>query len=480
MNVNIGKLGKIIDCLTGEVWSQKKLFSEVNKRTAYLYNNGINNNSKLILAHGGSPAFFADLFSCWNLGAMVACINPSIKKFEMENIVNFLEPDAIITNKNKINMSLNVSTINLSKISSNTRSFKWKNISILDNPSLMLFTSGTTGTPKGVVHTFRSIASRISLNQKIIGSNVMDVSLCPLPTHFGHGLIGNCLTPLLNGDTLILLPGSDIKNIVNLGKFIDDYEVTFLSSVPTMWKIATKSQKPEKNTIKRVHVGSAPLSSDLWQEIIEWCGTKNVCNMYGITETANWLAGANANDCNPEDGLIGNMWGGEAMIIDKDNNFSSFGKGELIVQSPSLMSGYYKLEEQNKKVFINGWFRTGDIGEIDEKGNIRLTGRKKFEINRAGLKVNPEDIDLLLEKSSFVMEACAFGIPDEIAGEIVGVAIKIDNKDNLDKVKEWCSNNLLKEKLPEKWYLVDEIPKSDRGKINRATVASICLNLNNE
>ena len=288
-------------------------------------------------------------------------------------------------------------------------------------------------------------------------------------------MIGNCLTPLLNGKKLILFPGNDIKNIINLGKFIDDYGVTFLSSVPAMWKIATKSKKPLNDSIKRVHVGSSPLSSDLWYKIIEWSGTKHVCNMYGITETANWLAGANANDFEPEDGLIGNMWGGDAMIIDKDHNLRSVGKGELIVQSPSLMSGYFNLEKQTKKVFINGWFRTGDIGEIDENRNIKLTGRKKFEINRAGLKVNPEDIDLLLERNPSVLEACAFGLPDEIAGEIVGVAIKIDKKENLDKIKKWCSDRLIKEKLPERWFVLDEIPKSDRGKINRDNVASICL-----
>ena len=120
----------------------------------------------------------------------------------------------------------------------------------IDNPALILFTSGTTGTPKGVVHTFRSLLSRISLNQIIIGSKALDVTLCPLPTHFGHGLIGNCLTPLLNGKELILFPGNEIKNIFNLGKLIDNYGVTFLSSVPSMWKIAIKSEKPINGSIK--------------------------------------------------------------------------------------------------------------------------------------------------------------------------------------------------------------------------------------
>ena len=198
--------------------------------------------------------------------------------------------------------------------------------------------------------------------------------------------------------------------------------------------------------------------------------------MYGITETANWLAGISAKENDPVDGLVGKMWGGNAMVIEKNSKWCTFGSGELVVQTPSLMSGYYNLPEKTNAVLVNGWFKTGDVGEIDKNGIITLIGRLKFEINRAGLKVNPEDIDLLLGRYPGVIEACAFGIPDEIAGEIVGVAIKLNEKENIEDIKQWCSDRLIKEKIPERWFVVDEIPKSDRGKINRDIVASICLN----
>jgi len=177
-----------------------------------------------------------------------------------------------------------------------------------------------------------------------------------------------------------------------------------------------------------------------------------------------------------ENGLIGCMWGGSASVRTENGTIKSQGQGEILVQTSSIMSGYYKLPELNKEVLINGWFCTGDIGTIDVNGIIRLTGRKKFEINRAGLKVHPEDIDILLERHPSVGEACAFGLPDPISGEIVAVAVSAIGKKsiNLDALEEWCREYLVKEKIPEKWFILDEIPKTDRGKINRDIVASIC------
>jgi acyl-CoA synthetase (AMP-forming)/AMP-acid ligase II len=113
----------------------------------------------------------------------------------------------------------------------------------LDDSALVLFTSGTTGQPKGVLHTFRSLFARISLNASHIGRHRLRTSLCVLPTHFGHGLIGNCLTPLFAGADLLLFPQTGIEGAARLGALLTDHGVTFMSSVPAFWTLATKLSK---------------------------------------------------------------------------------------------------------------------------------------------------------------------------------------------------------------------------------------------
>ena len=139
------------------------------------------------------------------------------------------------------------------------------------------------------------------------------------------------------------------------------------------------------------------------------------------------------------------------------------------------MRGYLELPDLTAKVLNGGYFFTGDVGEIKD-GVLYLTGRKKFEINKGGLKVNPEDIDILLESNPIIREACAFGVEDEVAGEIVGVAIVTNEEANFkfDSLKKWIKERLSIEKVPSKWFLLDEIPKTDRGKVNRFNVAELC------
>lgn len=141
------------------------------------------------------------------------------------------------------------------------------------------------------------------------------------------------------------------------------------------------------------------------------------------------------------------------------------------------MKGYFELPDVTKEVLQNGWFHTGDIGEVNSDGEIRLIGRKTFVINRAGLKIYPEDIDFLLEKHPRIKEACTFGIPDQIAGEIVGVAIVPLNEEPLDpeEVRAWCHEFITPEKIPERFFMRTSIPKTDRGKIQRNIVAENCL-----
>ena len=132
--------------------------------------------------------------------------------------------------------------------------------------------------------------------------------------------------------------------INNLGPIIDENEISFMSSVPSLWRLAlTCSPKPAGSSLSRVHVGSAPLSAALWSEIAAWSGA-DVVNCYGITETANWIGGASYEGRNAE-GLVGTMWGGSAAVMNESGTISDRGPGEILIQSCCLMSGYFKRQD---------------------------------------------------------------------------------------------------------------------------------------
>jgi acyl-CoA synthetase (AMP-forming)/AMP-acid ligase II len=483
MQLLLAALGSITDTVTGESWSSNRLADEVGARADRLVALGIGPGKKVLILHGGSPKFFADLLAIWSVGGCAACANPGLTAFELTSIKEFLAPDLFVVNEqaSQAAQSAGIATACLDAGLS-TPSARDAGGS-LDDDALILFTSGSTGTPKGVVHTFRSLLARLSLNQAWIPREERRVTLCPLPTHFGHGLIGNALTPLMDGGDLYLLPSGDLKTTLGLGEILDRYGVSFMSSVPSLWKILLKgAEPPRKKTLKRVHIGSAPLSASLWSSAIAWAGTRNVVNMYGITEAANWIGGASAGDMQPADGLVGRVWGGHAAIRDDADRIHSTGSGEILVQTPSLMRGYFNDPTLTASMLGDGWLRTGDIGQIDEAGNIRLTGRVRFEINRAGQKINPEEIDLLLDANDQVLEACTFALDDSIAGEVVAVALTPRDAATFDLsgLKSWCRERLTREKVPERWFVLEQLPKNERGKVSRLEIARACAGLRSQ
>lgn len=463
--------GSITDCNQDKSWTpediSKKVLSTVNELIALGFENGDN----IFIKHSELPDFFSQLIAVWSLGGSVSCLNPNITDEELKNLMSFMSPNFLV-DKNKINVISGSRNPKENKDNLKLYSFP-------DKPALILFTSGTTGIPKAVVHSFRSIISRISLNQKNIGKSNLKNTLCLLPMHFGHGLIGNSLTPFLTGSNLFILK-NNLENLSNINYFLEKYSISFMSSVPAMWKTIIKlSFKKKIKQLNRVHIGSSPLSADLWNEVIDWTGGSEVVNMYGITETANWFSGASSRDYIPKDGLVGIPWGGQAAIL-KNEKLYQKGEGEVLISTPSIMSYYFNQKNLTETSFYNGWYKTGDIAEIDELGNILIKGRLKNEINRAGLKVIPEDIDILLEKNPKIMEACCFGIEDDLLGEKVCVAIvlKENVKSDALELKDWMSLKLTREKIPEKWFFINEIPRNDRGKVNRQTVAKFCINNN--
>ncbi len=474
--LDLTQLGAVTDLASGDAWSAGDIAGAAAARRAVHDAAGIGPGSRVVVAHGGAPAFFADLIALWSAGACAACVDPGLTAGELANVARFIDARAVIAGPETKTAALDPATpvLGPAERSDGRPARAMADVAARD-PALILFTSGTTATPKGVVLGFGALAARIEHNQAHSMPEIWRRTLCPLPTHFGHGLIGNALTALLGGGDLFLLTDPGLRGAAGLGATISEHGITFMSSTPALWRIALKASAPPRPVLKRVGVGSAPVPPALIRSIIEWTGTDDVWNMYGMTETANWAAGSSARERPPEDGLVGRMWGGEAAVETDGGVIQPEGIGEIMVRSPSMMAGYFGRDDLTSAAFRDGWYRTGDRGAVDRDGLIRLTGRIKDEINRAGAKVSPEEIDRLLERHAAVAAACAFAIPDDVAGEIVGVAIEPVSDADPAALEAWCRARIRKACVPDRWFILRELPRTDRGKLNRDAVRAICL-----
>jgi oxalate---CoA ligase len=485
MNLPWAHIGGVHDLALGEHWPPTRLAAAVQARAAVLQGLGAGAvPQRFVIAHGNSASFFADLFAVWQLGGCAVCVNPNLATSELANVVDFVKPAAVLVanGAGAANTARALGPVPLvcteREPPPTPRKGQTPRRPTLDDAALVLFTSGTTGVPKGVVHSHRSLQARVALNQAHIGAQVLARSLCVLPTHFGHGLIGNALTPLLAGGELFLWPQPGVAAMSRLAEVIETQRISFMSSVPAFWKLALKvSRAPQAGLLQRVHIGSAPLSAELWRGVMAWAGTRQVANLYGITETCNWIGGASAGEFEPEDGLLGRTWGGHWAVRADDGQYQAQGRGEICVRTPSLMSGYLDRPELDEAVLGDGWYHSGDIGHIDSQGVLRMTGRSSQVINRAGMKIHPEELDLLFERHEQVLEACAFAMPDAASGEAAAIALRLRDGAVLSQreMVEWARSRIRAEALPQRVFIVADIPKNERGKFNRTLVAQRCL-----
>jgi acyl-CoA synthetase (AMP-forming)/AMP-acid ligase II len=487
-------VGRVIEPLSGRAWSPTEIGRRLRGRRELFNGLGLTTGDRVFLHHGNTLEFFVDLLAVWHVGGCAIPIDPRLTRFEVRTLAEAARPKCSIWGPEPNGTlatdmaALGVTSITSSDEHTSTSTDQGPIASRLrlDNEALVLFTSGTTGSPKGIVHTHRSLRARWSSLASVLGLEPYRRTLCLLPTSFGHGLICNCLFPWLSGCDLHVLPPFRADLLVELGALIDEHEITFLSSVPTVWRLALKiSRPPNARSLSRIHCGSAPLSASLWRSIQTWAGIADVKNVYGITETGSWLAGTTTGFEAPQDGFIGTMWGGDVRILPPLDATQSptetepckpRDSGQIWVKTPALMKGYLGREDLTSAVTAGGWFCTGDIGFLDEQGHLYLRGREREEINRGGTKVYPGDIDAVVERFAGTLDVCAFAYSDPLLGEEVGVAVVLTAEgDNvLPRLYEWSREYLAVHQLPKRWYVLSEIPRTSRGKFNRAEVARHC------
>jgi acyl-CoA synthetase (AMP-forming)/AMP-acid ligase II len=490
------RLGRLIDPLEGRAWEPEELLAWCRRRMALFAGLGLRRHDRVFLHYGNRPEFFGDLLAIWSLGACAVPIDARLTTFEVATLARSARPRLSLFEEPPAEdllralASLDVESARLGDEAKRSESPAPPGRSSLDDDALILFTSGTTGQPKGVVHTHRSLRARWMSLRQCLGLTSFRRTLCLLPTHFGHGLICNSLFPWLFGQDLYVLPPFRPDLVARLGPLLDEHGITFLSSVPSLWRLALKTARPPaRGTLERVFCGSAPLSASLWRSIREWTGAREVLNAYGITETASWLAGTTAAaPVEPEDGLVGEAWGGviriaksrETGVHPADLEACEPGEsGYVWVNTPALMRGYLDREDLTDAVVSHGWFVTGDIGLLDDRGRLVLRGREREEINKGGMKVYPADIDSVAERFPGTRDVCTFAYDDPLHGEDVGIAVVLEDPSDaaLQRLQEFCAQHLARHQLPQRWYVLAEIPRSSRGKVNREAVAKRCAGL---
>lgn len=438
---------------TGRTLDHAAFLTAVEDRAADIAGHIPQAPSRVVIAITDPIDCLVSLFAVWRCGACAVMVNPGIKEMEQQNVIA------------TTGAALWLADGRITELAAGA-----PHPHDIDGAALILMTSGTTGVPKGVTHSIAGLCDRLDENLKAIGHANLQNTLCTLPLFFGHGLIGNALTALYGGHHLLLLPKVQMHELATFGETLDKNRVTFFSSVPSFWKMVLATATPPKQAVKRVHVGSAPLSLQLWGRICDWCGTEQVFNTYGMTETANWISGGSFAEQGRGDGYVGQPWGGVFRVL-RDGTMHSSGDGQIAVKTPGQMLGFWRDPDKTGDTMMDGFMLTGDLGQLSADQSLKLVGRTKNEINVAGIKVLAEEVDMLLEGHPDIAEACSFGIPDPIAGERVAAIVRSTDKalDALTLI-QWCRDNARADAVPSRIEIVDEIPKNDRGKIARLDV----------
>jgi acyl-CoA synthetase (AMP-forming)/AMP-acid ligase II len=340
--------------------------------------------------------------------------------------------------------------------------------------ALVLHTSGSTGRPKRVpLRHFQlavsaaNIANTYALSQE-------DVSLCIMPLFHIHGLIGSTMATLLTGGTVVV---PTKFNALSFWRTVREHRVTWYSGVPTMHQLllARTHRKPaEAATLRFIRSCSAPLASQLIHKIEGLFGVPFV-EAYGMTEAAHQMTSNPLPPRHRKAGSVGVGTGIRISVMDKDGNqLVNNQRGEIVIQGASVFRGYENNPEANARTLVNGWFRTGDEGFLDEDCYLHLTGRIKDIIIRGGENIAPHEVDEVLLKHPAVAAAVTFGCLHPTLGEEVAAAIVLHEPHGASEAEllKHCREWLAEYKCPKKLYLVPSIPTTATGKIRRRAVAA--------
>jgi acyl-CoA synthetase (AMP-forming)/AMP-acid ligase II len=346
---------------------------------------------------------------------------------------------------------------------------------IPDAPAFILQTSGTTGGLKLIPYSHRNMLATAGRVQGWFGLTPTDRCLSVSPIHYCHGLTVTVFAPLITGGS-IAFPLDPSR--LDIAEWFGELRPTWYSAGPTLHRFVLDKAKamPDVRTIHTLRFvvsGGAPLPEDVCVGLQRVLGVP-VLEHYGASEAAQ----ISANLPPPGAAKLGTCGippNDTVMIVGEDKGQAAPGqKGEVWVRGPTLMSGYLDAPELNRAAFVAGWFRTGDIGSLDEDGFLTVHGREKELINRGGEKIAPTEIDNALMRHPAVIEAAAYAVHHPRLGEDVAAAVVLHPGSTVtqDELREFLRTQLALFKIPRRIVFQDQLPKGPTGKVQRSKLGN--------
>ena len=342
-----------------------------------------------------------------------------------------------------------------------------------DSVAFILLTSGTTSAPKLIPfshHNMLSAAARLRAWFKL---TPLDRCLCASPIYYSHGLKVTLFTPLLTGGT-VAFPTNASK--IECSEWFGSLAPTWYSAGPTLHRMVLDKAQLSRgpgfaHSLRFILSGGATLPRNILEELQEIFGVP-VVEHYGLSECAQIAANLPFPGAY-KIGTCGIPWPGTLAITREDGQPASSGEpGQIMVRGPTVISGYLDSPDLNRTSFVNGWFKTGDIGSIDVDGFLWLHGREKEVINRGGEKIWPSEIDDVLMGHPAVAEAATFAMPHPRLGEDVAAAVVLAQGENARPIdlRKYLSDRLASFKVPRQLFIVDRLPKGSTGKVLRRSL----------
>lgn len=476
----------LIDPETGSSISYGRLKTQVENISALIEQHGVKQGEKVAFAMSNSPQTVVTILGIIYGGYVATALNLVAGSDVLAYVLDHSESKLVLANHggaSVIGPVLDIiddapKLVQVEKVLAEVSSSPIKNGINTSADGLLMYTSGTTGKPKGVVLTQSNLIAGGQNTALAHQLSSDDVGMCVLPLYHINGLCVTVMGALVSGGTLVIPPKFSVSNF---WKIVTNYHCSWFSVVPThiSYLLHNEAETPSRDALSCVRFGrsaSAPLSPEV-QEAFEKRFAIPIIETMGLTETSAQIL---SNPLPPglrKIGSPGVSFGNEVLIGDhKQNEVQRGTEGEVLVRGPNVMRAYLKNEEAtNQAITKNGWLRTGDLGRMDKDGYVYITGRLKELIIKGGENIAPREIDEALYSHPDIIEAAAFSKKCNRYGETVEAAVMLCTGSSLDEPQliNHCAERLGKFKTPDRIYLMKELPKGPSGKIQRRRLSEI-------